>query len=75
MGFLSPGGFMHSSHAFLHRLDALVDLTKAVDLEPTYYLAYYLKGILHMKLKDYHSTKEAIELGSACAPGDPDLIS
>ncbi|KAK7279893.1 hypothetical protein RJT34_24952 [Clitoria ternatea] len=50
--------------------EAVADSNKAIELNPSHPKAYLRKGTACIKLEEYHTAKEALEMGASLAPGD-----
>ncbi len=52
----------------------IVDLQKAIELDPTYYMAYYQLGLAYEKIKDERSALVMYEKFLSTEPDEPDLV-
>ena len=53
---------------------AVIDLQKAIELDPAYYMAYYQLGVSYEKIKDERSALVAYEKFLSMEPDEKELV-
>lgn len=53
---------------------SIIDLQKSIELDPTYYMAYYNLGKVYEKIKDYKSALVAYERFLSIEPDEKELV-
>ena len=53
---------------------SIIDLQKSIELDPTYYMAYYNLGKVYEKIKDYKSALVAYERFLSMEPDEKELV-